>query len=131
MQPISHDKWNEPIIPDKVNTPANDELSSSSSPSPSLSLAKNVQENIKTRSHKRPLPHPTFNDAVSGASHRARREVGRRQNRPDQAPGNPPVLPSSTLPLIPLVPLAFGIVPMFYIPPAALIGDPMTRSFRP
>ena len=40
MHLIARDRRKEPIIPDDVDTPADDELSSSSSTSLSLSLAK-------------------------------------------------------------------------------------------
>ena len=111
----------EPIAPDDVDTPMDDELSLGSSPSLSLSPAKNARESTKTTSRKRLSPHLAFNDVVSGASRRARREAGRRQNRPDQALGNPPVLPSSTLPPMPPTHPTFSVAPMFYISPIALI----------
>ena len=95
-QPITSDKGNEHVAPDDVDTPADDALSSGSSPFLSLSPTKNAQESTKTRLCKRPSPHPAFSDVVSSAPHKARREASRRQNR--QAPRNPPVLPSSTLP---------------------------------
>ena len=90
---ITHNDGKEPIVPDNVHTPLDDELSSGSPSSLSLSLEKNVREGTKAKSRKRPSPHPTFSDAVSGASRRVRREASRRQNRPDQALGDPPVLP--------------------------------------
>ena len=76
-QPIARDKGKGPVAPDDVDTPADDELSSSSSPSLNLSPKKNTRESIRTISHKRTSPHPTFSDVVSGASRRARREAGR------------------------------------------------------
>ena len=120
-QPIACDYGKEPIAPDDVDTPTDDELSSGRSPSLSLSPTKNAWESTKTTSRKRLLPHLASIDAVSGASRRARREVGRRQNRPDQALGNPPVLPSSTLPPMPPMHPTFGVAPMFSILPIALI----------
>ena len=117
-QLISRDKGKRPVVPDDVNTLADDELSSGSSPSLNLSSAKNTRESIRTRSCKRPLPHPSFNDAISGASCRVRREVGRRHYRFGQAPGNQLVLPSGMLPLMLPAHPAFGTTPMFYISPA-------------
>ena len=73
-------KGKEPIGPADVDTFLDDELSSGSSPSLSLLLTKNARESTKTRLRKRPSPHPTFSDAVSGASRRARKEAGRRHN---------------------------------------------------
>ena len=76
MHSISHNKDKKPIIPDDVDTPTDDGLSSSSSPSLSLSLVKNT----RAKSLKRSSHCPAFNDIVSGASCQARREVGRGQN---------------------------------------------------
>ena len=58
---------------DDVNTLVDDELSLGSSPSLSLSPAKDARGRIKTKLRKRPSHHPAFNDVVSGASIRARR----------------------------------------------------------
>ena len=69
---IVGNRGKESIIPDDVNIPTDDELSSSSSPSLSLSPTKNAQESTKAKSRKRPSHHDAFSDAVSGASHRAR-----------------------------------------------------------
>ena len=80
--PITRNKGNEPVIPTDVDTPADDELSSGSSPSLSLSPTKNARESPKANSLKRPSCHPAFNDDVNGASHRARREIRRKQNQP-------------------------------------------------
>ena len=132
MHPIAYNRGNEPIIPNEVNTPVDDDLSSGSSPSLSLSLVKNA-ENTKAKSHKKPSHHPVFSDAVSGASRRARKEAGRRQNQPDHALGNAPVLSVCTMPpilpagmMLPmsLVHPAFGTGPTFYMPPVALIRRP-------
>ena len=78
VHPTAHNKGKEPIIHDDVDTPIDDELSSSSSPSLSLSQAKDARGSTKTKSRKRPSHHPTFSDAVSGASRRVRREAGKR-----------------------------------------------------
>ena len=120
-QPITRDKRKKPIVPDDVDTPTNNELSSGSSPSLTLSPTKNARNSIKTRSSKRPSPHPAFSDAISGASCKVRREAIKRQNRPDQALGNPSMLPSGTLPLMPPVHPTFGAVLTLFILPAALI----------
>ena len=77
---MARNRGKELIIPDDVNTPTDDELSSGSSPSLSLSLAKNARESTNAKSCKRPSYHPTFNDVVSGASHKVKREVDMRQN---------------------------------------------------
>ena len=116
-QLIACNRGKEPISPDDVDTQADDELSSSSSLSLSLSLANNALESTKIRSHKRHSPYPTFNDGVSGACRGARKEAGRRHNRPDQAPKNLPILLLGTLlPMLPVHP-TFGAAPTFYIPP--------------
>ena len=112
------------MVPNDIDTPENDELSSGSSLSLNLSPVKNARESTKIRSYKRPSPHLTFSDASSGASRKARREVSKRQNRPDQAPRNLPMLPSGLMPPIPPVHPAFGAVPTFYMPPVAIIQRP-------
>ena len=76
----ARNKGKELVVPNNVDTSANDELSSSSSPSSSLSSIKNAREGTKAKSRKRPSHHPAFNDAVSGASRRAMRGTSRRQN---------------------------------------------------
>ena len=120
VHPIARNRGKESIIPDDVDTPANDELSSGSSSSLSLLPAKNAWESTKARSRKRPSHHPTFSDAVNGASRKAMREAGKRRNQPYQAPGNasilligtmPPVLPACMMPPMPLVHPTFGIGP--------------------
>ena len=75
---LTHNKGKEPIIPNDVDTPADDELSSSGSPSLSLSQTKNVRERAKAKLSKRPSHHPAFSNVVSGTSRRARREISRR-----------------------------------------------------
>ena len=80
VHPISRNRGKKPVILDNVDTLTDDELSSGSSPSLSLSPAKNARESAKAISRKRPSHCPAFSDAVSGASSRARREAGRRQN---------------------------------------------------
>ena len=81
MHPINLNIGKEPIVPDNVDTLADNELSSGSSPPLSLSPAKYARGSAKAKSHKRLLHHLTFNDVVSGASCRVRREIGRRQNQ--------------------------------------------------
>ena len=78
MHLIACNRGKELIIPDDVDTPTDDELSSSSSPYLSLSLAKNARESTKAKSRKRDSHLLAFSNAVSGASSRARREGGRR-----------------------------------------------------
>ena len=121
VQSIARNRGKGPIVPDDVNTPADGEPSSGSSPSLNLSLEKNTWESTRTRSRKRPSPHPSFSDAISGASCRERREAGKRQYQPGQASGNLPVLPSSTLPLMPPTHPTFGIALTFYVSLVALI----------
>ena len=78
-QLIACDKGKGPIVPDNVDTPANDELFSGSSLSLNLLPVKNTQESIRTRLRKRPSPHPALNDIISRASHMEKREACRRQ----------------------------------------------------
>ena len=128
--PPAHNKGKKPIVLDDVDIPAYDELSSGSFPSLSLSPVKDTQGSTKAKSRKRPSHHHAFSDAISGASRRARREAGRRQNQPVQAPRNysilpedtmPPVLPAGTMPPMLLAHLAFSTWPPFYMLLAALI----------
>ena len=95
VQLITRYKGKDPFVPDYVDTLADDELSSSNSASPSLSLTRMLGR-AQRRSCKRPSSHPAFSDAVSGASHRTRRGASRRQNQLDQALGNTSVLPCDT-----------------------------------
>ena len=122
MHPIACNRGNESIIPDDVDTPADDELSSGSSPSLSLSLAKNARDSIKARSRKRPSHHPAFNDVVSGISHKAMIEAGRRQNQPDQALGNASVFPADTMPPVLLVGTMPPVLPVGMMPPMSLVN---------
>ena len=64
-------KGKELIVLDNMDTPTNDELSSSSSPDQSRA------KNGRARSRQRPLHHPTFSNVDSGTFCRARREMGR------------------------------------------------------
>ena len=93
----------------------NKELSLGSSPSLSLSPTKNARESTKAKLRKRPSHLPALSDAISGASRRARREVGRKQNQPVQAPKNMSVLPEGTMPPILLTGM---ILSMSFVHPA-------------
>ena len=123
-QPIPRDKGKGLVAHSDVDTPVDDELCSGNSPSMNLLPTKNTQESTRTRSFKRPSPHPAFSDAVSGSSHKVRREMGRRQYHPGQAPRNTSMFPSGTLPSAPSTHPTFGTSPTFYIPPVALIRRP-------
>ena len=124
VQPIARNKEKGLVVPNDVDTPADDELSSRSSLSQNLLPAKNTRESIRTRSRKRPSPHHTFSDTVSGASHGVKKEAGTRQYRPGQALENPPILPSGTMPPMPPTHPAFGTTPTFYVPSTSLIRRP-------
>ena len=67
----ARNKGKEPIVPDNVDTLADDELSSGSSPN--LSSAKSS----RARSCQRRSHHLAFSNADSGTFRRARREIGR------------------------------------------------------
>ena len=75
---ITCNKGKEPVIPDDVNTPIDDEMSLGSSPSLSLSLTKNARDSAKAKSCNRPSDHPAFRDVVSDASRKARRKTSKR-----------------------------------------------------
>ena len=57
---ITRNRGKESVIPDDVDTSADDELSSGSSPSLSFSPTKNARESVKAKSRKRPSHHPAL-----------------------------------------------------------------------
>ena len=137
---IARNKGNELVILDDVDTPADDELSSGSSLSLSLSLVKNARESTKAKSCKRPSYLLALNNVVSSASRRVRREGERRQNQTIQAHGNasilsegtmPPVLPAGVVPSMSFVHPAFGTGPTFYMLPRTIICRPDSMLFSP
>ena len=71
LHPVPRNRGKEPIIPDEVDAPTDDELSSGSFPPLGLSPTKNT----RAKSRKRTSHLPAFNNTVSGASHWARREA--------------------------------------------------------
>ena len=75
-QLITRNKGTGPVVPGDIDTLVDDELSSGSSPSLNLSLAKNTQESTRTRSRNRLSSHPASVTLL--AVHLA-----------GQAPGNP------------------------------------------
>ena len=82
MRLITRNEGKESIVFDDVNTPTDDELSSSSSSPLSLSSTKDTQGSTKAKSHKRPSQHPAFSDTVSGVSCKVRSKASKRQNQP-------------------------------------------------
>ena len=77
---IAHNKEKEPIIPDDVDALTDDELSSRRSPSMSPPPRRDARGSTRAKSRRKHSHHPTFNDAVSSASSRARREANKKQN---------------------------------------------------
>ena len=120
-QPSALNKGKEPIIPDDVDAPTDDELSSSRSPSMSPPPGRNALGNTRAKSRRKYSHRPAFSDAVSGASGRARREANKKQNQLEQPIGNALMLPAGTISPLPLLHLAFGTGPKFYMQPAAFI----------
>ena len=116
--PSACDKGKKFIVPDGVDTPANDKLSSGSSPN--LSLAKSS----RVRSRQRHSHRPAFSNSDNGMFRRARRETCREQNHPNEVPRN--VSNAFALhvgvmsPIQPRHP-AFGIGPTLYILPTTMI----------
>ena len=74
-------KGKEPALPDHSDTPADDELSSNSSPLPRRSPPQN---NVEAESRKRPPRH--FSRDISGACRRMRREASRDRPHSELAP---------------------------------------------
>ena len=112
----------EPIVPNNVDTRADDELSSGRSLD--LSLAKSSRAGSSPRRSQR----PAFSNIDSGTFRRARREIGRGQIQPNGVPGNAFALPTGVMP--PAYP-AFDTKPALYILPIAVIRSPdnMLSSF--
>ena len=117
LHPVPRNRGNEPIIQDKTDAPADDELSSGSSPP----LGPSPIKNTRAKSHKRTSHRPAFSDVISGVSRLARREASRGQYQPDRAPGKASVLPASAMPTMSFVHHAFSTGSTFYMPPAAPI----------
>ena len=129
-QPIALNKGKEPIIPDDVGAPTDDEFSSDRSPSMSPLPGRNSQGNTRAKSRRKHSHRPAFSDAVSGASGRPRREANKKQNQLEQPIGNALMLPAGTIPPVPLLHLAFGTGPILYMQPAPFIrrSDDMLSS---
>ena len=117
MHPVAHNKGKEPIVPNDVDAPAYDELSSGSS----LSLGLLPVRNKRAKLGKRPSHRPAFSHIVSGAFRRARREAGEGQSQLDRILNNASVWPAGTIPPTSLVHPTFYIGSTFYMPLAALI----------
>ena len=83
--PIQSSKGKEPILPSDSDLPADEKLSSCSSPLPHLSPPQN---NTEAKSRKRP-PHRS-NLSVNGMRRRTRREVSRDKQHSELAPKNMP-----------------------------------------
>ena len=128
--PIAHNKGKEPIIPDNVDAPADDELSLGISLSMSPPLGRNTRGNTSAKSRWKHSHRPAFSDVVNGASSRARRETNRKQNQSKQPLGKASMLPSGIIPPMSLLHPAFGIGPTIYMSLAPLIRDPTTCSLR-
>ena len=121
--PIVRIKGKKLIALDDVDTPANDELSLSSSPNPSLVKSKRNKDRLNQRhSH-----HPAFSNSNGGTFRRA---TGRGQNQPNEAPENAFTLPTGMMP-IQLVYPVFGVGPALYMLPTTAIRVPMTYSLHP
>ena len=123
--PTARDKGNETIVPDNVDTPKNDELSSGSLPN--LSPIKSS----KARSCQRHSHCLAFSNADNGTFCRVRRETGRGKNHPDEAIGNASALPMGIVPPMPLVYPTLGTGPMLYIPPTSTIWSPYDMLSSP
>ena len=114
----ARNKGKEHIVPDNMDTPTNDKLSSGNSPD--LSPVKSS----RARSHQRRLHCLAFSHANSVSFLRARRKIGRGQNQPNKVLGNASALHAGVMsPIAPMYP-AFGTWPVLYIPPTAAIQGP-------
>ena len=79
MHPIVGNKRKESIVPDDVDTPANDELSLGSSRSLSLSLEKNIRANSRER------PRIALPSVIPSVDHPVRQEEKETRSRTSQA----------------------------------------------
>ena len=116
--PTARNKGKDSIFPDNVDTPTDEEISSSSWPD--LSPAKSS----RVRSRKRLSHHSAFSNADSATFRRARREAGQGQNQPNGVPGNAFALHTSVMPPIPPMYPAFGTWLALYIPHVVAIRSP-------
>ena len=113
--PTARNKEKKPIVLNDVDTPANDELFSGSSPN--LSPVKSS----RARSRQRHSHRPAFGNVDNGTFNRARKEKSRGQNQPNKVPGKASALSTGVVPPIQPVYPAFSIGPTLYISPAATI----------
>ena len=90
--PVVRDKGKKLISFDDVDSPVDDDLSSTSLPNRSLAKRKSN----KDRSHQRHSHRPEFNNCNGGTFRRA---TGRGQNQPNEAPGKAFTLPTGAMPL--------------------------------
>ena len=112
------DKGKKPIVPDNIDTPADDELSSGGSPN--LSPEKSNRARLRQRHSHR----PAFNNTDNGLLHRARGETGRKQSQPNDVPKNMYALPKGVVPMMLSVYPAFDTAPTPYMPPVATSRSP-------
>ena len=110
-----------PLFPDNVDAPADDELSSGISPSMSPPLGRNTRGSTNAKPQWKHSHRLALSDVFNDASGRARREANRKQNQPEQPPGNASMVPFWIIPPALLLHPTFGIGPTFYMPPAPLI----------
>ena len=80
LHPIPRNRGKEPIILNEVDTPADDELSSGSSPPLGLSPAKNIRAKL----HKKTTHRPAFSNGVPPSKERGMEEVVPTKSSPRQ-----------------------------------------------
>ena len=113
-----HDKGKNSLVPNDVDTPTNDELSSGSL------LNLSPTKNNRARSHQRHSHRPAFRNTDNGLLHRAKRETVRAQSQPNATPKNAYALPAGVVPIMQLVYPAFSTAPTLYLPHVAMIQSP-------
>ena len=116
--PTAPNKGKEPIIPNDVDTPADDELPSGSLPNHSST------KSCRARSCQRHSYRPAFNNAENGTICRVRRETDRGQNQPNEVPMNTSALPIGVMLPIQLGHPTFDIGLTLYIPSTTTIRSP-------
>ena len=116
--PTARNKGKEPIVPNNIDTPTDDELSLGSSSDLSPAKSRRVKSRQR-RSHR-----PAFSNADSGTFRWGGRETDRGQNQPNGVPENASELHAGVMSPMPPVYPAFGTGSTLYTPSTTAIRIP-------
>ena len=126
LPPSSPDKGKEAVVPDNIDLPADDELSSDSSPLPSRSPSPNA---VEAQSRKRPPRRSSR--SISVARCWVQREASRDRRQSDSAREYVPERPGSVAPPVPSMYPPFRVAPapnMFF---SSAVRGPQNMLFSP